>query len=276
MDFSRFKTKSKFRWRKITVSLNMRTPSMIWPIINISSKCITIRIFLILTADIGVFNNFVKTLELVLSRNINRETRKDSLTMKTEHNSLMTDVVKLKNNHLSYSACTCNLPPEVSRIVTQTFHFEILIWKNCFKYLKFTTGRLPPSLFPNKKIFLKNSQAWCSVYYMTQFFNMFFISTCIRAACSWLLCGVWGILFCVGIFRKTILNPFTISKISGSFVSISHVPKNALTFLLVPILELFLQRTSFLPMNERSSDEWRFPLCLFLPWKPLLLLVAGR
>ena len=126
MDFSRFKTKSKFRWRKITVSLNMRTPSMIWPIINISSKCITIRIFVLLSADIGVFNNFVKTLELVLSRNISRGTFKDSLTMKTEHNSLMTDAVKVKNNHLLYLACTCNFPPEVSRIVKTNLPF----WNN--------------------------------------------------------------------------------------------------------------------------------------------------
>ena len=35
--------------------------------------------------------------------------------MKTEHNSLMTDAVELKNKHLPYPACTCNLPVAVIR-----------------------------------------------------------------------------------------------------------------------------------------------------------------
>ena len=96
---------------------------------------------------------------------------------------------------------------------------------NWFKYLKFTTGRFHPSLSPTKKILLKNYPAWCSVCCMAPFFNMFSISTCIRSACSWPMCGVWRTLSCVGFFRKGTVNPFTISKISGSFVSISHASK---------------------------------------------------
>ena len=63
----------------------------------------------------------------------------------------------------------------------------------------------------------------CLLY--DSFFNMFFVSTCIRTACSWLMCGVWGTLFCVGFFRNGILKPFTSSTISGSFVSISNTSK---------------------------------------------------
>ena len=91
-----------------------------------------------------------------------------------------------------------------------------------FRYLEFTTGWFLPSLFPTKKILLKNSSASCYFCCMAPFFNIFPISTCIKVACSWPICGVWRILSCVRFFRKGFLNPFTISKISGSFVSISQ------------------------------------------------------
>ena len=99
---------------------------------------------------------------------------------------------------------------------------------NWFKYLKFTTGQSPSSLFPTKKILLKNFPTGCSVCCMAPFFNMFSISTCIKCACSWPMCGVWRTLSCVGCFRKGILNYFIISKISGFFVS-PMLPKNVLT-----------------------------------------------
>ena len=89
------------------------------------------------------------------------------------------------------------------------------------------------------------------------------------------MCGVWGTFSCAGFLRKSVLNPFTISNISGSFVSISHTSKNNLTFLLAASLELFLQRRSCLPTDEHSSDLlwelyiektcWRK-----LPWRSLM------
>ena len=50
-------------------------------------------------------------------------------------------------------------------------------------------------------------------------------------------------------FWKCILSPFTISKISRSFVRIIHTFKNILTFL------LRLQKTRYVPMDEHFSDR---------------------
>ena len=52
----------------------------------------------------------------------------------------------------------------------------------------------PPSVIHTKIILLKNSPAWWSVCCMDPFFNVFSISTCIRAVYSWLMCRVWGTL----------------------------------------------------------------------------------
>ena len=92
---------------KDTVSLDMRILSIVWAIISISSKYVTIRIFILFSTDTGTFSNFVGAGQ---TSNISRAIPKDSLTMKTEHSSLMADAVELKNKRLSYSTCTCNLP----------------------------------------------------------------------------------------------------------------------------------------------------------------------
>ena len=92
---------------KDTVSLDMRISFIVWTIISISSKYVTIRIFIPLSTDTGTFSNFVGAGP---TSNISRAIPKGSLTMKTEQSSLMADAVELKNKRLSYSACTCNLP----------------------------------------------------------------------------------------------------------------------------------------------------------------------
>ena len=51
-----------------------------------------------------------------------------------------------------------------------------------------------------------------------------------------------------------VLNFLKLLKLLGTLSVSSIPPKNALTFLLVASLELFLQRTSFLPKDEHSSD----------------------
>ena len=48
--------------------------------------------------------------------------------MKTEYSSLMADAVELKNKHLSYPACTCNLSLVVIRGGKTNFQFEMLMW----------------------------------------------------------------------------------------------------------------------------------------------------
>ena len=125
-----------------------------------------------------------------------------------------------------------------------------LLWYNLHDCtFLFTRGRFHPSLFPTKKILPQKSPAWCAVCCMASFFYVFFTSTCIRAARLWPMCGVCGTFSSVGFFRKCILSPFTISKVSRSFERIIHTFKNVLIFLLC------LQKTRYAPMDEHFSDR---------------------
>ena len=166
----------------------------------------------------------------------------------------MTDAVELKNKYLSYPACTCNL----LLAVTREGKINLPFWNADMEWTDLSIFSSPqvdsPHLFSQPRTYCLQTPQLDAVCFMASFFNMFSISTCIRSACSWPMCGVWGTLSYVGFFRKDMLNLFTIFKISWSFVSISHASKNILTFLLVARLELFLQRTSFLPMDKHSSD----------------------
>ena len=111
---------------------------------------------------------------------------------------------------------------------------------------------VPPSLFPTKKILLKNPPAWCSGCCMATFFNMFSISTCIRSTCSLPMCDIWGALLSVGLFRKGILSPFPISLFSGSFVSISHASKKCFN------LHASGKFGTFLAENKIFIHGWTF------------------
>ena len=149
----------------------------------------------------------------------------------------MSDPVELKNKHLSNSICTYDLPPVVfcGGKTNYPFWHAGMEWTGLGILSSPRTG-FPHLFFPNKKKLLKNSPAWYSFFCMAPFFNAFSISTFIRVACSWPTYDVWETFSCVRFFRKSILNPVTISKIFGSSV---------LTFLLVTSLELFMQLFTF-------------------------------
>ena len=127
---------------KDRVSLDMRTSSIVWAIISISSKYVTIRIFILFSTDTGTFSNFVGAGQ---TSNISRAIPKDSLTMKTEHSSLMADAVELKSKRLSYSACTCNLPLAVIHGGTTSLPF----WNDDMKWTGLSILSSPQVDFPH-------------------------------------------------------------------------------------------------------------------------------
>ena len=72
--------------RKTTMSLDTRISSnTVWLVLSISCRYITIRMFILLIIAMIFLAIFWRFLELVPSQSRNRGTRKDSLTMKTEH-----------------------------------------------------------------------------------------------------------------------------------------------------------------------------------------------
>ena len=140
--------------------------------------------------------------------------------MKMEHSSLMSDALELKNKHLSYPVCTCNLPP----VVIRGGKTKLPFWNAGTWYLKFITGSFSLSL-PNQEIIAYKLPSMMPICCMAPIFNMFSVCTCVRVACSWPMWSVWRTFSCVGFFTKGVLNPFTIAKLPGSFVSISRASK---------------------------------------------------
>ena len=124
-----------------------------------------------------------------------------------------------------------------------------LLWYNLHDCtFKFTRGRFHPSLFPTKDC-LKNPQpdvlfaVWlpsstCSLSPLV--LELLIYDPCVASA---------ELSPVLEFFWKCILSPFTISKISRSFVRIIHTFKNILTFLLC------LQKTRYVPMDEHFSDR---------------------
>ena len=128
------------------------------------------------------------------------------------------------------------------------------------------------------KILLKKSPAWFCFCCMAPLFNMFSISTCIGAICSWPICGVWETLSCVEFFK--------IVKTSGYFVSVFHSSKKCFNLpasgkfgTILAKNKLFTQGWTFL----RSAigviggrNMLRFPLCFFILRNPLLIPVGRQ
>ena len=150
--------------------------SIVFPLINRSCRNIIARIIKRLSTDIGTFNNLIKALGAGLSA---KQRQRNSYKFPSHWNltNFRTPCLAAHwNMHLFNRFCTCSLPS--------------VIRPKFVKVFSLITGLLPPSFFPTRNIWLRNSPSWCETLEIAPFCNISFTSKSISS--FWSLFHCWG------------------------------------------------------------------------------------